>query len=103
MWMESILLRSSPEGQNSALDFLSEWLQETPMDDQIDTINLMKRVPDCGDLLVEIRWISNDAPQKSHTGYMISQFLERYGSIHHTIWVLKRSKLNVQTNHLNTT
>lgn len=96
MWLESILLRSNPEGMHAARKFLIDWLHETAIDAQIQEISLMERIPECGDLLVEIRWASGLAAGKTRTGYMIGQFLEQYGSIHHTTWVLKESTYSLQ-------
>lgn len=92
MWMETILLRGTLESTTLASQELSTLIGSIQADEpDLDMLNVYRRDPEFGDLLVEIRWRSDEAPFVTRLGGAVSRILEKHGSIYRSTWNLNKS------------
>jgi hypothetical protein len=87
MYIEAITLRSTPHAVDKAQAEIRAYLTEVTGSDSVTNIELFHRYPDTGDLLILLHWDHSGEPVHSRLGLMMTRFLEKFGSVYHTIWI----------------
>jgi hypothetical protein len=86
-WVEFIHLRGSPAGRDLVLKDLQRLMAAYRDVPGLVSVELLVHATYLGDLGVQLAWQNNRQPVKTREGVALADFMSRYGSVEHGVWV----------------
>ncbi len=87
-WVEIITLRSNGDFQESLITELMKPLAESDANGGLMTMKVYRNAWVSNDLSIHLRWRSMKAePKRSPMGLRLSETLNEFGLVNHSIWV----------------